>query len=325
MTKAHLSSVIEEIEAKKVERIARYVENESPMLRSVIKYFPEVIKDIELNTSDEKMAQTLYSYKGKAEYRVKEQSDKLLKTQASSIEEINNEYLDITSKLEDFQKDQLVAYVIFRKMIIDLLEKKLELNKEGKFNNEDIIHDIIFPRKTDSDSINFENHNLWLIDELLAFHTYANSDNRLTDFTTSSSEERPDVVIYSEIDKEKRARAVSLLEFKKPQRKAFDEDPTKQLFRYVRQIRDNQLQISTGRSVSVDNTTRFYCYAICDLTKAVHEYAENNNYAKLQGDYGYYMYNRNLNAHVEIIAFDKIVLDAKRRHLAFFSKLGITI
>jgi hypothetical protein len=35
------------------------------------------------------------------------------------------------------------------------------------------------------------------------------------------------------------------------------------------------------------------------------------------------MFNRNHNAHVEIVAFDKIVLDAKQRHKAFFEKLGI--
>jgi hypothetical protein len=35
------------------------------------------------------------------------------------------------------------------------------------------------------------------------------------------------------------------------------------------------------------------------------------------------MYNRTLNAHTAILHFDKIVVDAKRRHKAFFEKLGI--
>jgi hypothetical protein len=53
--------------------------------------------------------------------------------------------------------------------------------------------------------------------------------------------------------------------------------------------------------------------AICDF-----------NYAKLKGELGYYTYNRNLNAHTEILAFNKIVGDAKQRHKAFFEKLGIS-
>ncbi len=191
----HLSNVIESIEKQKAERISKFVQDQAPMLRAVVKYCPEALKEIELNTTDEKMTQTLYAYKGKAEYEIRNKSENLLRTQAKSIDEIDNQYKELTGKLDDFQKDQLAAYVLFRKMIIDLLDKKLCLNKNGKYHNEDIVHDIVFPRKTDTDTIGYENHNLWLIDELLSFHSYAASDKRLCDFTTSSSEERPDVVV----------------------------------------------------------------------------------------------------------------------------------
>ena len=319
----YLSEVIASVENQKSERIANYVQNESPMLRAVIKYFPEAAKEIELNTPDEKMAQILYSYKGKAEYEIKKNSEKLLRTQATSISEIETEYQELAVKLEDFQKDQLAGYVIFRKMIIDLLEKKLELNAEGKYHNEDIVHDIVFPRKTDSNHIAYENHNLWLIDELLAFHSIASSDNKLSDMSQQATDERPDIVVFSEVDEERRARAISIIEFKKPQRTNFDEDPTKQLFRYVREIRNKGVWLSNGRQVTVDDTSRFYCYAICDITNQIKEFAENGNYAPLQGGYGFYTYNRNHNAHVEIVAFDKIVMDSKKRHKAFFEHLGI--
>lgn len=322
-TRAHLAPIIESVEKQKAEKVSKFVQNQAPMLRAVVKYCPEAMREIEVNTTEEKMTQTLYAYKGKAEYEIRKNSDKLLKTQAKSIDEIDAQYKVLTEKLEDFQKDQLAGYVVFRKMIIDLLDKKLCLNKDGKYSNEDIVHDIIFPRKADTDSIGYDNHNLWLIDELLAFHTGAASDKRLCDITKSTSEERPDVVVFSEVGDDRHARAVSILEFKKPQRTNFDEDPTKQLFRYVREIRKNGVWLANGRPVTVSDTTRFYCYAICDLTPQVKEFVENGNYAALQGEYGYYLYNRIFNAHVEIVAFDKIVLDAKQRHKAFFEKLGI--
>lgn len=321
--RTHLAEVIKSIERQKEELVKNYVASESPMLRAVVKHCPEALKDIEPNTSNEQLAQVLYKYKGKAEYSIKQQSEKLLKTQAKSVDEIKAEYKTITDKLEDFQKDQLAGYVVFRKLIIDLLEKKLELNSDGKYHNEDIVHDIIFPRKTDTDTIMFPNHNLWLVNELLAFHIWASSDRELREFTDSDSEERPDVLVLSEVGDDKRARAVSLLEFKKPQKTKFDEDPTWQLFRYVRRIREKGLKLPNGRPITVDTATRFYCYAICDLTPKVIEFAENGNYAALQHEYGYYNYNKVLNAHVEIIAFDKIVLDAKQRHKAFFNMLGI--
>ena len=324
LTKSYLAPIIASVEAQKSERINKYVQNQSPMLRAVIKYCPEAMKEIELNCTDEKMVQTLYSFKGKAEYEIRQKSDKLLRSQGKSIEEMKPQYEEITEKLDVLQKDQLAGYVLFRKMIIDLLDKKLAMNSGGKYSNEDIVHDIVFPRKTDSDSISFENHNLWLIDELLAFHSYAASDKRQCDILTSTSEERPDVVVFSEVGEDRRARAVSILEFKKPQRTTFDEDPTRQLFRYVREIRNKEsVWTQNGRPVTVDITTRFYCYVICDITQQVREFAENGNYATLQGECGYYTYNRNHNAHVEIVAFDKIVIDAKQRHKAFFEMLGI--
>ncbi|MBT0663137.1 ATP-binding protein [Geobacter pelophilus] len=322
-TRTHLAPVIESVEKQKAEKVSKFLQNQAPMLRSVVKYCPEAMKEIEVNTTEEKMTQTLYAYKGKAEYEIRKNSDKLLRTQAKSVEEIDVQYKELTEKLEDLQKDQLAGYVLFRKMIIDLLDKKLCLNSDRKYCNEDIVHDIVFPRKTDTDTIGYENHNLWLIDELLAFHSLAASDKRLCDITTSSSEERPDVVVFSEVGDDRMARAISLIEFKKPQRTNFDEDPTKQLFRYVREIRKNGVWLPNGRQVTVNDTTRFYCYAICDLTPQVKEFAENGNYAALQGELGYYTYNRNHNAHVELVAFDKIVLDAKQRHKAFFEKLGI--
>lgn len=323
-TRAHLAPVIESVEKQKAEKVSRFLQDQAPMLRAVVKYCPEVMKEIEVNTTEEKMTQTLYAYKGKAEYEIRKSSDRLLKTQAKSVDEIDAQYQELTEKLEDFQKDQLVGYVVFRKMIIELLDKKLCLNKDGKYHNEDIVHDIVFPRRTDSDSIGHENHNLWLIDELLAFHTYAASDKRWCEFTTSTSEDRPDVVVFSEVGDDRMARAVSVLEFKKPQRKNFDEDPTKQVFRYVREIRKNGLTLPNGRPVAVNESTRFYCYIICDPNvQQIKEFAEDGNYAVLQGEYGYYNYNRHHNSHVEIIAFDKIVIDAKQRHKAFFEKLGI--
>jgi hypothetical protein len=323
-TRAHLAPVIESVEKQKAEKVSRFLQDKAPMLRAVVKYCPEVMKEIEVNTTEEKMTQTLYAYKGKAEYEIRKSSDRLLKTQAKSVDEIDAQYQELTEKLEDFQKDQLAGYVVFRKMIIELLDKKLCLNKDGKYHNEDIVHDIVFPRRTDSDSIGHENHNLWLIDELLAFHTYAASDKRWCEFTTSTSEDRPDVVVFSEVGDDRMARAVSVLEFKKPQRKNFDEDPTKQVFRYVREIRKNGLTLPNGRPVTVNESTRFYCYIICDPNvQQIKEFAEDGNYAVLQGEFGYYNYNRHHNSHVEIIAFDKIVIDAKQRHKAFFEKLGI--
>lgn len=323
--KVFLSEFLAKARARKEDIVANYVANENPALRAVPQYCPEVFDEIEPNSTPEKLNEVLYRHKGRAEFALRKNSEKLLKTQAKSIAEIEESYQALTAQITGFQKDNLVNYLCDRKRMIDLLDKKLELNKDGKFPNEDIIHDLIFPRKATTDQLAFEDHNLWIIDECLTFHAFAASDKPLNQTTYSDSDERPDIIAFAEVDEDKIARAVSILEFKKPQRTNFDEDPTRQLYRYLREIKGaKKVRLPKGRDLNVSDTTRYYCYAICDITPAVDLYAENDgNYARLKGELGYYKYNRALNAHTEILHFDKIVVDAKRRHKAFFEKLGI--
>ena len=322
-SKNYLARYLDIIKQQKHDLIQKYVSEENPTLRAVPTYCPEIFDEIEPNTSEEGINEVLYKYKGKTEYKIRKYSTKLLKTQNKGIAEIEKELKETIDKLDAFQKDQLVGYVLFRKMIIDLLYKKIELNTESKYSNEDIIHDIIFPRKATTDQLRFEDHNLWIIDERLTYHETASSDNRLCDITTSESEARPDVVVFSEIDDDKIARAVSILEFKKAQRESYNENPTEQVLKYVRKIRNNKVKMPNGRPLNVNDTTRFYCYVICDLTKKIKEFAEDSNYAELKGEMGYYLYNRRLNSHIEIIAYDKLIVDVKQRHKAFFEKLGV--
>ena len=320
-----LRDFIESAKQKKEEIVAKYVATENPALRAVPQYCPEIFDEIEPNSTPEKINEVLYRHKGKAEFAIRQKSEQLLKTQTKSIEEVEKYYKALAPQLSDFQKDNLAQYLCDRKFTIELLEKKLQLNTNGKYSNEDIIHDIIFPRKTTTDELTFENHNMWLIDECLAFHNFAASDKPLNQTTESTRSDRPDIVAFAEVDDDKVARAVSIVEFKKPHRTHFDEDPTRQLYRYLREIRESKgINLPNGRQLHVADTTRYYCYAICDINDAIHEFAENNGgYARLKGELGYYTYNRALNAHTEILHFDKIVVDAKRRHKAFFEKLGI--
>jgi hypothetical protein len=322
--KGYLAEYLAKTQAKKEEKVANYVATENPALRAVPIYCPEIYEEIDPNSSEEQIDEVLYRYKGKAEFAIRKKSAELLKTQVESLSEMESSYQTLAAQITDFQKDDLVKYLCNRKQIIALLERKLELNADGKYSNENVVHDVIFPRKTTSDLLRFEDHNLWLIDEVLAYHAFAASEKPLSESMHSESDERPDILAFAEVGEDKIARAVSLLEFKKPQRKSFDEDPTKQLYRYLREIKDaNTVKLPNGRDLHVGADTRYYCYAICDLTNSIKEFAENNNYAKLMGEIGYYSYNRNHNAYTEVLAFDKLVVDAKRRHKAFFEKLGI--
>jgi hypothetical protein len=123
-SKVFLEDYLKDIEAKKKEMVDAFISKNNPSLRAVPKYSPEVYEEIDINSSDERINEVLYKYKGKTEYQIKKRSESLLKSQVSSISEIEKQYEKAVKELDDFQKDQLAGYVIFRKMIIDLLEKK---------------------------------------------------------------------------------------------------------------------------------------------------------------------------------------------------------
>lgn len=144
-TRLYLASYLSTLHERKLGIARKYVAEKNPTLRAVLHYCPEALQEIEPNSAEEKIDEVLYKHKGKAELAIRQRGAKLLKTQADSVAEIREEYDGLTEQIEDFQRDQLAAYVIFRKMIIDLLDKKLALNHDDKHEYESIIHDIIFP------------------------------------------------------------------------------------------------------------------------------------------------------------------------------------
>ena len=324
-SKAFLAKYLQILRQKRVEIAQKYVSEKNPSLRAVLHYCPEALNDIEPTTQEEKIDEILYRYKGRAEYEIRRKSEKLLQSQKSSVAEIEKTIKDVGEQIDDFQKDNLVNYMIFRKLIIDLLDKKIKASPEGKFANEYIIHDVIFPRKATSDTIDYEHHNLWILDDRLAFHHFAASDLPLKQTMQTESEDRPDVVAFSDIDIESNtARSVSIIELKKPMREEYDESPIAQIIRMLKGIQGGSVLLQkNGRPININKTTRYYCYGLCDFTKKVHDFARESDYIELSGNLGYYNYHKHFSASIYLINYDMIVSDAQKRHYAFFNKLGL--
>ena len=323
--KEYLAPYLDSIDKKRSEAVQDYVSTKNPALRFVPQYCPEALKEIEPNTSDERIDEVLYSYKGKAEYQLRKKSASLLKTQSKNVEEIVQQIKKVEGEISDVQKGNLANYILFRKMVIDLLDKRLSLCGDGKFEKEEIIHDIFMPRKTTSGELNEEGHNLWLLDERLTFHHFAASDEPLKKNMDSDSPDRPDIMLLSDVDELTRvARSVVIVEFKRPEREEYKELITDQVYRMRDEIAEGKvISRSNGRNLIVNDTTRFYCYAICDFTDKVRKAAERGNFEELPANLGYFQYNPKLRMASYVINYDRIVTDAKQRHFAFFEKLGI--
>ncbi|WP_027389849.1 hypothetical protein [Chrysiogenes arsenatis] len=194
---------------------------------------------------------------------------------------------------------------------------------------EGVVHDIIFPRKGDSDSTSFHDHNLWIVDERLNFTTWVSSDVPLG----GKNADRPDLLVYNKRvlfrgDNEA-SNPITIFEFKKPQRDDFvnpssHEDPVQQIVCYVNDIRDGKYKTPEGRKMLVAENTPFYGYVVCDLTPKVETWLEREkNFTPMPDRLGWFHWMGNINLYVEVMSWDKVLRDAKMRNQIFFQKLGI--
>jgi hypothetical protein len=89
--------------------------------------------------------------------------------------------------------------------------------------------------RTTSDDVPFEQQNLWIIDERLTFHYFLSSDQPLSTIRVieSGSESRPDLLIFNRplafTDDTEPLQSMMVIEFKKPDRTSYDEDPITQV------------------------------------------------------------------------------------------------
>ena len=203
------------------------------------------------------------------------------------------------------------------------------MDDDGIYNSEGIVHDIIFPRKKDSETTSFENHNLWIIDERLNFTRYISSDLRLN----GGNSDRPDLLVYNNRvvfrGDNNSSNPVSIFEFKKPQRDDFvnpssEENPVQQIVRYVNGIREGKFKTPEGRDIKIAENTPFFGYVVCDLTEKVKKWLEvDQDFRSMPDHLGWFQWRENINLYIEFLSWDKVLNDATMRNRIFFEKLNI--
>lgn len=115
-----------------------------------------------------------------------------------------------------------------------------------------------------------------------------------------------------------------IIEFKKPDRSSYEEDPVDQAYRLIRDIRTGHYKDKDGREIKVQpDRIPAYAYIICDTTKEVEIFAENKTLWPTRDNLGYYGYTPKLSAYVEIISYAKLIRDARRRDRILFYKLHL--
>lgn len=309
-------------------RVQSYIKAH-PRYRILLSKIPEDQLIIDPKKSDKELEQFLHEKYYDCECLIINEGHEIKNLKEVPQERIDNYIKNITEL-----KQQLVNYVCRRKLFLDVLEEKISIDEDGKFCKEEAIHKMIMPMGKTSNELFFDELNLWVIDERLAFHQFMTSDKPLKKNPQMKSKEkkRPDIYSICECDRPLLINegskfplsSINIVEFKRPMRNDKD-NPITQVFEYVEKIREGKAKIlQTGRPIPNSTDMPAFCYIICDLTEQIQKNAKAASLQMTNDKMGYFGYNPNFNAYIEIISFNQLLNRAKERNRAFFDKLGLS-
>lgn len=336
--KVQLEAVLKDGRERGMARVNQFVENEAPRYRPILSRIPEDQLYVDPSITNKELELTLHKHYAEIEQKMlADGHDILNRMDTANGESYQDEFDSYIATLSDMKMADLANYVSHRRVILNILEKALQRNENGRYAKEEILHSLIMPMRQDSSGIFPDSMNLWLIDERLAFHNYLASDKPISSLPISGSQDakEPDLIsLFVDqnpilISEEMNApfSSLSVIEIKRPMRNDMgqgeDKDPIEQALGYLKRVREGGVTTHTGRTLGNASDIPAYCYVIADLTKTMIGRCEMHDLHRTPDGLGYFGYKKSFNSYVEVIGFDRLLNIAKQRNRAFFDKLGL--
>lgn len=325
------------IRESRVREINNYIVEKAPIYRSISKYITEKVDSIKSDADETQMELEIYRIYQEIQYELKEESQTMQDyVDVDNFEDYEKASKEYFEKVIDINKSDLARYVCDRKAVLDFLKKQLEILQSGKYSTEDVIHNVIFPMGNTSDDIDFEDHNLWLLDEKLVYHQYLASDKALCSMQPLECDSRkePDILIMNAYDKacaysdsdSAQFDSIVLVEFKRPMRTGYTDADNlfTQLMNYIDDINSGSAKTEKGRPVSVaSQSIPYFCYIVCDIDKTLDKIARRYGMTLTSDGMGFFGFVKDYNAYFEVISYDKMISDANKRNKILFDKLNL--
>jgi hypothetical protein len=331
--KTFLAEYIERIRHQQVETTGEII-RENPQFLPFRDSLDEFVEsNLSLNTQAE---EDIYLELSRRKLRAKRKlNGEIRSLKNDSLLQMNDRVQRISKALNEEKKSSLAEYVVRRKEILELLDSSLAFtdNETRKYYKEEVIHELIVPVRSSSEELDYDQHNLWILDDRLAFYSFFRSDKPFKTYVAGSdSTKEPDLAVVFErslaFEREGKDEPIIIIEFKRPGRDDYDgnSNPVAQVLGYVDLFRSGTaIENLEGKIIKpISASTRFICFVVADFTdslKKVLRYSVANN-PTADGE-GFFGYSREHNASVEVLPYDKILHDAKVRNEAFFKRLGL--
>ena len=327
----YLSPYLEEAEETRNLLVEKYLQNDGMEFAPLRDKLDLSSIDINIAKNPNALDMVFYKQRQKLELEAREQGKILL----DSIPEDNQE--EYVQKLEELfnncdrlNSSTLTKYVCGRKVILEILSKLLEKKETGKYSLEKAIHNLIYAMGKDSNTLT-GGHNLWIIDEKLPFNNYVSSDKKFESMDKRAAVDQPmepDLAVFHDLyaygEDFPHGGAITFIEFKRPDRDDYTtaDNPIQQILDQVEQIREGKAKSDFG--IRYQKNSRFYGYIICTITPTLLKIIEQRNELfPLPNEEGYYGFLRNQNLYMEIIDYQTLLKNAKKRNQVFFDKLKL--
>jgi hypothetical protein len=333
-SKRHLAPYIDVVRNKQAETTLRVI-HENPQFLAVaddVRAFVE--ENLSLNAKSEEDIFVELARQRRRKHRETKREIKALA--AGEGNDIDERVHKVASAINIDKKASLAEYVVKRKEILDLLDSSLAYADPEKRNylREEIVHDLIIPIRSDGEDLDYEDHNLWILDDRLAFYSYLKSDKPFKTFLTDSESGRePDIAVVFDrslaFDQEGTDEPIIIVEFKRPGRTSYthEDNPVTQVLEYVNIMRNGgAFKDRTGKiRKPIPQSTRFICFVVADFTPKLLEMVSISIAQNRSADgEGYFGFSPIHNAVVEVLPYNKLLHDARLRNEAFFSRLGLS-
>lgn len=224
----------------------------------------------------------------------------------------------VKTKIPEDAKEALAVYVAYRNHVIRIFRKLLSRTEDG-VATEDKVHQLIYPRYKDSEEIDYSTHNLWLLDDDLAYAQYISSDRTPDGNFRAKGEFAHDILINNENE-------LMIVEMKRPQKRSYSAEsdsstnnPVTQLKNQISDIRrKGKVKTSGGREIIIPSDRMVRGYILADWNDQLEEYLRIEDFVITNyGGQMAYRYFQNLNLMLEVVAFDRLVDRANNRNDAF--------
>ncbi|TPN75961.1 ATP-binding protein [Mesorhizobium sp. CU2] len=302
---------------------------EHPQLAVSVKNVDEYVSSLSPGMAEEDIGKTLFTLLYRHERKLKHQIDSISNSEAPTKSDQKQAIEALVDKVTDDAKRRLAEYTIKRHQIIQIARSLLRYRDEERrsYHWERTLHDLICPMGKMLSAKDYDEHNLWLIDDLLSYYSFFASDKAMSAFGISDERKEPDLIFLNPhgFRREGTNDPVVIIEFKRPGDENLSSDPVDQVLDYIERLRTHTVRDVQGQVVSdISLVTPFECIVICDLTESARRKFERSVAQTPTPDgLGYYGFSPNHKASIRVMSYSKLFRDAEMRNKSFFDRLGL--